>query len=80
MITTFLPKPPTIDDKALAAVDGQWRTAPEIFAIIDQEAPTTTRTALIRLANSGKVERRYDAHPNGKIAKYRRRIEALQVA
>jgi len=29
-------KPPTIDDKALAAVDSEWRTAREIYSILDQ--------------------------------------------
>jgi hypothetical protein len=31
-----LPKPPTIDDKALAAVDRGWRSAREIHAILDE--------------------------------------------
>jgi hypothetical protein len=28
-------KPPTISDKALAAVDSEWRTVREVFAILD---------------------------------------------
>ncbi len=31
-------KPPTIEDKALAAVDREWRTAREIYAILDEGA------------------------------------------
>jgi len=28
-------KPPTISDNALAAVDSEWRTVREVFAILD---------------------------------------------
>ena len=68
---TRLPQPPTIDDKAFAAVDGEWQTAREIFAIVDDGADTTLKAALIRLADAGKIERRYDPHRNGTIARYR---------
>jgi predicted transcriptional regulator len=67
--------PPTISDKALAAVDGEWRTAREIFARIDEGAPVTVKTTLVRLAEAGLVERRYDPHRNQEIARYRR-VEA----
>jgi hypothetical protein len=46
---------PIVDDKASAAVDSEWRTAREIYAIIDQGASTVG--ALIRLADAGKIER-----------------------
>lgn len=68
-----LPKPPTIDDKALAAVDGEWRTARAIYKIIGEEAHTTARLALTRLAGAGKIERRYEPHQTGRIAFYRLR-------
>jgi hypothetical protein len=53
-------KPPTIDDKALAAVDSEWRTAREIYSILDQGAFISTVAALARLVNAGKVDRRHD--------------------
>jgi hypothetical protein len=64
-------KPLTIDDRALAAVDSEWRTAREIYAILDQGAFVSTVAALIRLANAGKVERRHDPYRNVKVARYR---------
>jgi hypothetical protein len=64
-------KPPTIDDRALAAVDSEWRTAREIYAILDQGAFASTVAALIRLADAGKVERRHDPYRNVKVARYR---------
>jgi len=64
-------KPPTIDDKALAAVDREWRTAREIYAILDEGAFVSTMAALIRLATAGKIERRYDPYRNVKISRYR---------
>lgn len=73
-----LPRPPTIDDKAMAAVDGEWRTARDIYEIIGEEAPTTARAALARLADAGRIERRYEPHQNGKIAFYRLKTEALE--
>jgi hypothetical protein len=57
---TVMTTPPTVDDKALAAVDSEWRTAREIYAIIDQGASTVG--AVIRLADVGKIERRRDIH------------------
>jgi hypothetical protein len=64
-------KPLTIDDKALAAVDGEWRTAREIFAVVDEGAPVSVRHALVRLADAGLVDRRSDPHHSGEIARYR---------
>jgi hypothetical protein len=64
-------KPPTIDDRALAAVNSEWRTAREIYAILDQGAFASTVAALIRLADAGKVERRHDLYRNVKVARYR---------
>jgi hypothetical protein len=64
-------KPLTIDDKALAAVDCDWRTAREIFAILDEGAFTSTAAALIRLADAGKVDRRHDPFRNVKVSRYR---------
>jgi hypothetical protein len=77
---TRLPQPPTIDDKAFAAVDGEWRTSRKIFAIVDDGAHTTLKVALIRLADAGKIERRYEPYRNGKIAMYRRRVGAFKEA
>jgi hypothetical protein len=64
-------KPPTIDDKALAAVDRDWRTAREIYPIIDEGAFASTVAALIRLADAGKIERRHDPYRNVKVSRYR---------
>jgi hypothetical protein len=63
-------KPPTIDDKALAAVDSEWRTAREIFAILDEGAFASTVAALIR-PDAGKIERRHDPYRNVMVARYR---------
>src|ERR1700683_4061068 len=52
---TNLNKPPSINDKALAAVDREWRTAREIFAILDEGAYRSTVAALVRLADAGTV-------------------------
>jgi hypothetical protein len=68
---TTLEKPPTIDDKALAAVDGQWRTAREIFRLVDEGAFSSFRCALARLADAGMIECRRDPHASGEIARYR---------
>lgn len=73
-------RPLTIDVKALAAVDDEWRTARDLHKIIGEEASATARTALQRLADQGKIDRRYDPHRNGKIALYRRKVEALEDA
>jgi hypothetical protein len=64
-------KPPTIDDKAFAVVDNEWRTAREIYAILDEGAFASTVAALIRLAAAGKVERRLDPFRNVKVTRYR---------
>jgi hypothetical protein len=64
-------KPPTIDDKAFAVVDNEWRTAREIYAILDEGAFASTVAALIRLADAGKVERRPDPFRNVKVTRYR---------
>jgi hypothetical protein len=69
-------RPPTIDDKVLAVVDEQWRTAREIFAAVDEGAPVSVRHALTRLANAGRVERSYSPDRNGEITRYRRNTEA----
>jgi hypothetical protein len=64
-------KLPSIEDKALAAVDDEWRTAREIFVIIDEGAFISTRTALARLANAGLIERRKEPRQHWQIARYR---------
>ena len=64
-------KPPTIDDKALAAVDSEWRTAREIYAILHEGAFVSTIAALTRLVNAGKVDRRHDPYRNVKVSRYR---------
>jgi hypothetical protein len=64
-------KPPTIDDKALLAVDCVWRTAREIYGILDEGAFASTTAALIRLADAGKIERRHDPFRNVKVSRYR---------
>jgi hypothetical protein len=63
-------KPATIDDKALAAVDREWRTAREIYAILDEGAFVSTIAALTRLVNAGKVDR-HDPYRNVKVSRYR---------
>jgi hypothetical protein len=72
----MLARPPTIDDKAFAMVDGQWRTAREIFLLIGEGAPLTMRGVLARLAGAGKIERRYDPDRNQIISRYRRLTDA----
>jgi hypothetical protein len=42
-------KPLTINDKALAAVASKWRTAREMFAILDEGAHRSTVAALVGL-------------------------------
>lgn len=74
-----LPRPPLVEEKLLAVVDGEWRTAREIHALFDEGELSTARGALCRLANVERVERRYDPHPTEKIARYRK-IEAAHVA
>ena len=64
-------RPPTIDDKALAAVGSEWRTAREIYAILDEGAYNSTVAALTRLANAGTIARRLDPYRNVKIWRYR---------
>jgi hypothetical protein len=64
-------KPPTIDEKALAAVDCEWRTAREIYAILDEGAFISTVAALTRLVNAGKIERRHDPFRNVRVSRYR---------
>jgi hypothetical protein len=67
-----LKKPPTIGDRAQAAIDSEWRTAREIFAIVDQGAFVSTVAALIRLADAGKIKRRQDdPSRNAKVLRYR---------
>jgi hypothetical protein len=64
-------KPPTIDDKALAAVDREWRTAREIYTIVDEGAFISTVAELTRLVNAGKIERRHDPYRNVTVSRYR---------
>jgi hypothetical protein len=64
-------KPPTIYDKALAAVDREWCTAREIYAILDEGAFISTVAVLTRLVNAGKIERRHDPYRNVKVSRYR---------
>jgi hypothetical protein len=66
-------KPLMIDDKAIAVVDGEWRSAREIYAILDEGAFTSTAAALVRLADAGRIERRQDPHRNAKISRFRSR-------
>lgn len=71
-LTAKLPRPPLMDERILPVVDGEWRTAREIYALFDQEGPHATRHALARLAAANKIERRYDHHQTGKISRFRR--------
>jgi hypothetical protein len=64
-------KPPMIDDKAIAVVDGEWRSAREIYAILDEGAFVSTAAALVRLADAGRIERRHDLYRNVKVMRYR---------
>jgi hypothetical protein len=64
-------KPLLIDDKAIAVVDGEWRSAREIYAILDEGAFTSTAAALVRLANAGRIERRHDPCRTEKVVRYR---------
>jgi hypothetical protein len=66
-----LKKPPTIDDRAQAAVNSEWRTAREIYEIIDQGAFVSTAAALVRLADAGRIQRRHDSHRKAKVVRYR---------
>lgn len=61
-----------MDERILPVVDGEWRTAREIYAMFDQEGPEATRHALARLAAADKIERRYDPLGIGFISRYRR--------
>ena len=64
-------KPLMIDDKAIAVVDGEWRSAREIYAILDEGAFTSTAAALVRLADAGRIERRHDPHRNVRVVRHR---------
>lgn len=66
-----LPRPPLVEERLLAVVDGEWRTAREIHARFDEGEVSTARGALGRLADAERVERRYDPHPTERIARYR---------
>lgn len=68
----MLDRPLTLDDKLLAVIDATWRTAREVFDIVDEGAPVTVKTRLAALSNAGLVDRRYDPHRNQQIARYRR--------
>ena len=69
-------KPPMINDKAIAVVDGEWRSAREIYAILDEGAFVSTAAALVRLADAGRIERRHDLYRNAKVLRYRSMKEA----
>jgi hypothetical protein len=71
-------KPPMIDDKAIAVVDGEWRSAREIYAILDEGAFVTTAAALVRLAEAGRIERRHDPYRNVKVVRYRSQKRTLR--
>jgi hypothetical protein len=60
-----------IDDKAIAVVDGEWRSAREIYAMLDEGAFVTTTAALVRLADAGRIERRHDPYRDQKVVRYR---------
>jgi hypothetical protein len=68
---TKLARPPLVEERLLAIVDGEWRTAREIYAIFDEGELSTIRSTLSRLANAEKIERRHDPHPNITISRYR---------
>lgn len=72
-----LPRPPLVEERLLAVVDGQWRTAREIYAMFGEGELSTARGALCRLANVDKIGRRYDPHPTERIARYRKLEAAL---
>jgi hypothetical protein len=67
-----LPRPPLVEERLLAVVDGQWRTAREIHAMFDEGSLDTVRGALLNLAKAGKVEREQVAHPTQVFSRYRR--------
>jgi hypothetical protein len=67
-----LPRPPLMDERILPVVDGEWRTALEIYAVFGEEGPYATKNALARLARAGKIERRYDPLGIGFISRYRK--------
>jgi hypothetical protein len=62
-------KPPVIDDKAIAVIDSEWRSAREIYAILDEGAFGTTSAALVRLAAAGRIERRHDPSRNVNVVR-----------
>jgi hypothetical protein len=67
-----LPRPALIDERVLPFVHRYWSTAAEIYSRFGEEGPHATRHALARLAGSEKIERRYDPHRSGTIARYRK--------
>ena len=62
-----------MDEKALAAVDDEWRSARQILDLVGEDALSTVRSALGRLVNIEAIERRYDVHRSKITALYRRR-------
>jgi hypothetical protein len=67
-----LPRPPLVEERLLAVVDGEWRTAREIYVLFGEGAFDGARNALVRLAHTGRVERCYSPLPTGQIARYRK--------
>jgi hypothetical protein len=47
-----LPRPPLVEEKLLAVVDDEWRTAREIYMLFDEGELSTARSALCRLADA----------------------------
>jgi hypothetical protein len=75
-LLTKLPRPPLVEEKLLAVLDGEWRTAREIYAMFAEGGADGTRNALGRLAGAGRIERRYDPLHAGQIARYRKLPDA----
>lgn len=71
-VLTKLPRPPLVEERLLAVVDGEWRTAREIYAIFDEGTWDHARRKLKQLASTGAIECSYDPKTPGEIARYRR--------
>ena len=73
-------RPPSMDDKALVAVDSEWRTAREIYEIIGEDALITVRAlrSVSLVEHAGQIDRRYEPRQAGKIAFYRRKVSAAE--
>lgn len=68
-----LPRPPLVEERLLAVVDGEWRTARGIYVLFGEGALDGTRNALVQLAGADRVERCYSPLPTGQIALYRKK-------